>query len=208
MFEVFEDYIAILFADVTTVAFGASILFLILAVAALLMVLTPKKKKNVAVVSPRPLIRRALTSTESPAGTADVSPAAPEPVIVLGTGEYKCIAIRSPKLLGYDADVNIIDFTSMPEPMGELHFADTSCPISGGVYIVKESEDGTLKDYDPRQVVMDVKTTPERAYQATHWPELKIVWGTVGQVWKSVSFWFAIACLILTFFISAQAMGA
>jgi len=127
---------------------------------------------------------------------------------ILGTGTVRCIAIRNSALLGYDNGVNIIDFTTMPVPIGELHFADTSCPVSGGVYTVKENADGALEDYDPRQVPMDVKTTPERAYQATHWPELAGVWNTPLPFYKNERFWLAIAALIVMFFLAATAMGA
>ena len=96
----------------------------------------------------------------------------------------------------------------MPKPIGEMHFADKSCPVSGAVYTVREKADGTLEDYDPRQVPMDVKTTPERAYQATHWPELILVWGTVSAFYKNMSFWFAVVALVVMFFLAATAMGA
>lgn len=127
---------------------------------------------------------------------------------ILGQPGVNCIAIRNPAVLGYDVDINIIDFTTMPNPLGEIHFADTSCPVSGAIYTVIEKEDGSLIDYDPRQVPLNVETTPERAYQATHWPELPSVWGTPQPFYKNSSFWFAIGCIVILFFISMVAMGA
>jgi hypothetical protein len=181
-FEIFTDnplYIAI-------AAFG------LLIVAGILYLVIRRKPKQPAL----PLSKKVITTGGDP-----IKP-------LLGQPGVNCIAIRNPVLLGYDKDANIVDFTTMPEPIGEIHFADTSCPISGGIYTVREREDGSIEDYDPRQVPLDIKTTPERAYQATHWPELTLVWGTPTPFYKNSSFWFAIICVVILFFIAMLAMGA
>jgi hypothetical protein len=206
------EYFDILFSNTGAVIIVIILLVIIAAVSFFSFrykIFAPKEKNNNTARVNSPVVTKQAAQTAKIGSTLTVSGEKPtNPAIKLGKGEYKCIAIRSPKLLGYDSDINIVDFTTMPEQLGELHFADTSCPVSGGVYTVIEKPDGTLTDYDPRLVIMDVKTTPEMAYQATHWAELSAVWGTQVSILKNPSLWLAIGGLVIMFFIAAQAMGA
>ncbi len=200
------EYFDLLFDNPGAALYLISLLVFIAGIVFIIIVLRKQRSSKGA----KPAVKTAVAAI-TPAGITEVptSPdAVPKPKIILGTGTVRCIAIRNPVLMGYAADENILDFTTMPEPLGELHIADTTCPVSGGVYTVREKEDGTLEDYDPRQVPMDVETTPERAYQATHWPELLGVWQTPVVFYKNMSFWFAIGALVVMFFLAATAMGA
>lgn len=192
MFGGISSYFEILTNNPAYIA-TASLVLLLIGVIALLIIRRKRGNKSLTL---RPRAGKLPESIENDKAT------------ILGQPGVNCIAIRNPAVLGYDVDINIIDFTTMPGPIGEIHFSDTSCPVSGGIYTVLEKTDGSLIDYDPRQVPLDVRTTPERAYQATHWPELPGVWGTPQPFYKNSSFWFAIGCLFITFFISMVAMGA
>ena len=134
-------------------------------------------------------------TTQAPSN--DEQPAEP-PTVRLGEGDYKCMAFRKN---------NVIDFTSITEPVGEIYLADASCPLKGGIYIVKELANGEIVDYDPRKVPILNKQTPDDAYSATHWPECKRYW-TVPLSWlKSPSTWFAGATLIIFFIVSMIFFG-
>lgn len=127
--------------------------------------------------------------------------------VVLGTGNFKCMAIRSAKVLGLAPGTNVIDFTTMPEPIGEVHIADTSCPISGGIYTVREMDNGEVVDWDPRETPMNVEETPEYAWFATHWEVVAQVFSVPVRWWASTSIWFAVGCLAILFFVSLTALG-
>lgn len=103
----------------------------------------------------------------------------------LNTGDIKCICFR--KING----VNVADFTNIPKPVGELYMLDPSCPMTGGAYMVYEDERGDIKDYDPREVVYKVDTSPEMAWFAINWDVVKRVYYVSLQWWKSTAVWFA-----------------
>lgn len=131
----------------------------------------------------------------------------PPTKVILGSGKYKCMAIRSAKVLNLLPGTNVIDFTTMPEQIGEIHLADTSCPISGAIYTVKENDDGTISDYDPREVVIDVEQSPEHSYFATHWPIVHEVFGIPISPLSNPSFWFAMVALAGAIFLGLVALG-
>ncbi len=151
----------------------------------------------------------AETCTEEKPEEAPVKPES-EPVTVksvLGTGTYRVMVIRNPKRLGLSESDNVVDFTTMPAPIGEVHMADASCPLTGGMFTVREKEDGTLEDYDPREREIDVKQTPEYAYYATHWDVVADVFAIPSTFWKSPYFWFAVGAMAITFFVCLAAIG-
>lgn len=120
-----------------------------------------------------------------------ISEAPPDSNCVLGTGNYKCMAYR------YDGS---LDFTTMPEPIGELYSFDTSCPFSGAGYIVKELKTGEIVDYDPREMPIEPKATPEWAWFAINPRDVtKRFWTVPTPFWKSGSMWFAAAMIVVLF---------
>ena len=117
---------------------------------------------------------------------------------ILGTGNFKCLAFR----LG-----NIADFTTIPKPIGEAYQFDPSCPFSGMGYIVKESNNREVVDYDPREVPFDVKKSPEYAWFATHWPIVKVVFSVAIDWWKSKAIWFAGGMMLIVFIVALAVVG-
>ncbi len=117
---------------------------------------------------------------------------------ILGTGEVKCVAIRPG---------NIIDFTTIPELIGEVYQVDTSCPRSGAVVIVRELEDGEIVDYDPREVPVVIEQTPEYAWFATNWNIVTRFWAVPQIWWKSTSMWFAAAMMAIVFIAFLAVVG-
>ena len=116
---------------------------------------------------------------------------------VRGTGNYKAMVICK----------DIIDFTTIPEPIGEIYQFDPSCPMRGGGYIVKEQADGTLVDYDPRELSVIVEETPEYAWFATHWPVVKRVFNVPVQWWKSTAMWHAAGLMVIVFISALVVLG-
>jgi len=121
--------------------------------------------------------------------------------VILGKGSIKCLCFR--KIQG----VNVADFTTIPEPIGELYQFDPSCPITGSGYIVKENEKGKIVDYDPREVKFKIEESPERACFAINWDIVKSVFFVPVQWWKSTSVWFAAAMLVIVFVVSLAVLG-
>ena len=121
--------------------------------------------------------------------------------VVLGKGNIKCLCFR--KIQG----VNIADFTTISEPVGELYQFAPSCPITGSGYIVKEDEKGNIVDYDPREVTFKIEESPERAWFAINWDIVKQVFFVPVQWWKSTSVWFAAAMLVIVFVVSLAVLG-
>ena len=121
--------------------------------------------------------------------------------VVLGKGNIKCLCFR--KIQG----VNVADFTTISEPIGELYQFDPSCPITGSGYIVKENERGEIVDYDPREVTFHIEASPERAWFAIHWDIVKQVFFVPVQWWKSTSVWFAVAMLVIVLIASLAVLG-
>ena len=101
----------------------------------------------------------------------DVKVEAPLIESVLHTGKVKCACVY---LLGNQP---VLDFTTIPTPIGEAYSFDPSCPVSGEAYLVRMDADGKILDYDPREVPYDLMESPEVAYWATHWPVVKDVFG-------------------------------
>jgi len=136
--------------------------------------------------------RKQVLSTKSESQANSVS--------ALGTGDIPCMAFRPG---------NIIDWTTIPAPIGETYFADTSCPTSGSVCIVKELENGEVVDYDPREIPVEIKQTPEWAWSATHCKELvKRFWYVPFSIWKSPSLWLAFGMLLAMFIFGMGVIGA
>lgn len=107
----------------------------------------------------------------------------------LGHGDIKCMCFR--KIKG----IPVVDFTTMEKPIGEMYRFDPSCPIQGSGYIVKETARGEIEDYDPREVEYVVEESPEYAYFASDWPEVKLVFYVPVKWWKSASVLFAWAII-------------
>ena len=59
--------------------------------------------------------------------------------IKLGSGKYQCLCFRSIK------GMLVADFTRINIPVGELYQFDTSCPVTGNGYIVKQDNEVDLK---------------------------------------------------------------
>lgn len=149
-----------------------------------------KKQKEAAKVDEHLRVMQAKTDYEKAKGKERKS--------ILGTGEFKCLAIRPG---------NIADWTTIPKPIGELYMSDPTCPVSGGVYIVKEKETGEVIDYDPRKETVDVQKTPEWAWYATHWGIVPRVFSIPLSMWKSPATWFAAATLVILFITVMATVG-
>lgn len=131
------------------------------------------------------LPKAAVEQKESESAEAEKSGSA------LGTGELKCMCFKAN---------NVLDFTTIPKPVGEIYQFEPSCPISGAGYIVKEEQGGEIKDYDPRDVEVHIEQTPEFAWFATHWDIVtRNFWAVAVQWWKSPSTWFAVIMMIVVF---------
>lgn len=114
-----------------------------------------------------------------------------KPKTVLGTGEYKCMCF---------CPGNVLDFTTIPEPIGEVYQFDGSLPVSGSAYIVLQRENGEVVDYDPRDVEFVLKQSPEYLWLATHPQKItKQFWAAPIQWWRSTSTWFAAGMIAVTF---------
>jgi len=110
---------------------------------------------------------------------------------ILGNGIFKCMCIRPG---------NILDFTTVPNPIGEAYQFDPSCPVSGYGYIVKELSDESIVDYDPRNIEVVTDETPEAAWDAVHWKDDVVGFWTVAVAWwKSPASWFAGGMIAVTF---------
>ena len=122
--------------------------------------------------------------------------------VTLGEGNVKCLCFR--KIKG----VQVADFTTIPEPIGELYQFDPSCPVSGPGYIVKEDEKGGIIDYDPREVKYLLEQSPEYAWLATNGDTvIKNFWQVILPWWKSTSVWFAAAMMVIIFITSLAILG-
>ena len=110
---------------------------------------------------------------------------------LIGTGAYKAMVYR------YN---NSIDFTTIPEPIGNIYQFDTSCPFSGGGYIVKETKEGRIADYDPREVKIITEELPEWAWFAINCRDIvRQFWKVPIKWWASVSMWFAAGMMLVVF---------
>lgn len=94
---------------------------------------------------------------------------------------------------------NIVNWTTMPKPIGEMYQADTSCPLSGGIYMVKQLETGEIVDYDPREVAIVTEETPEYAWFATHWQVVRRVFALPLSWFRNPANWYAAAALAILF---------
>jgi len=116
------------------------------------------------------------------------------PCIILGEGDIKCLCFRKVK------SVIVADFTYISEPIGELYQFDPSCPISGNGYIVKQLDDGTIVDYDPREVKVKENETPDYAWDAINWKDdVNNFWTVPVKWWRNVANWYAAGVLGLCF---------
>jgi hypothetical protein len=233
MFQIFFDYLDILMGD-NLASFLLPVILAAIAATAFIAFkshwFAPKHAANKAVkgkgqvISKKagriPIWQQGITETpvgrtpETPTEAAVLSEEIAQPIvvepakIVLGTGAIQTVAIRNPILLGREPNANILDFTTMPYPVGEAHYADTSCPFHGGFYTVQEGERGEIIDYDSRGEKIEKELTPDWAYDSTHPPDVAPIFNAQFKFWKQTSFWICIVCLIICFFIAAQAMGA
>ena len=143
-----------------------------------------------------------LPSDESYEGvSAEAKPGVPKKKIILGKGNIKCLCFH--KIKG----VNVADFTTIGEAIGELYQFDPSCPITGSGYIVKENTEGIIVDYDPRELAFKVGDSPEMAWFAIHWDIVKSVFFVPIQWWKSTSVWFAAGMMVIVFITSLAVLG-
>ncbi len=119
---------------------------------------------------------------------------------ILGTGRYKCLAVRG----------NILEWTTIPKPIGKHTQSETSMPVSGGIYIVRELQQDEIIDdiqkvagdvvaYDPRHVKVEMLQTPEAAYFAINWPIVDQVYMVPKPWYTNIKVWFAAAMLIIVF---------
>jgi hypothetical protein len=120
---------------------------------------------------------------------------------ILGTGNLSCICFR--KIKG----INVIDFTTIPNPVGEIYQLDPSCPSTGSAYIVKEADNGNIIDYDPRETEYKTENSPEVAWFAINWDIVKNVYFVPVKWWKSTSVWFAGFLLGIVFICSLVVLG-
>lgn len=158
---------------------------------------------------------RLFSNKEKPAKNAIVLPVADEEVgevnenqieqakkgKMVGTGNIRCLCFR--KIKG----VPVADFTTIPGSVGEIYSFDPSCPTSGPGYIVVETSDGDVVDYDPRQVKYTVTESPEYAWFATVWNIVNSVFFVPIQWWRSTSTWFAVGMLVILFIVSLVVFG-
>lgn len=100
-----------------------------------------------------------------------------------------------------------LDFTTIKQPMGDIYMADTTCPASGPTYLVKENTDGSIEAYDPRDVVILIDDSPERAFYATYWVIVKRVFSVMTPWYKNSSVWFAFAAIAAMFIIGLVVIG-
>lgn len=137
-----------------------------------------------------------LPSDESFEGISEeIKGAAVKSKPILGSGGYKCLCFREIK------GMLVADFTTMPEPIGELYQFDPSCPLSGNGYIVTQNDTGDIIDYDPREVKVETDETPEYAWHAINWKDdVTNFWTVARQWWKNIANWYAAAVLALVFF--------
>jgi len=133
--------------------------------------------------------------------SADIKGGTSESGVKIGQGNIKCLCFRRIK------GVNVADFTTITEPVGELYQFDPSCPVTGSGYIVKEDKNGVIVDYDPREIAFKVEESPERAWFAIHWDIVKAVFFVPIQWWKSTSVWFAAAMLVIVFVATLAVVG-
>ena len=144
-----------------------------------------------------------LPSDESYEGvSAGIKPPATTSKGILGKGNIKCLCFR--KIKG----VNVADFTTISEAIGELYQFDPSCPTPGSGYIVKENEKGEIVDYDPREVKCTWEESPDFAHLVMNGGQIiKNFWAVQVQWWKSTSVWFAAAMLVVVFITSLAVVG-
>lgn len=154
----------------------------VFAVAVFLNLRTREKRVKPGQVPMAPVVEKVEEEKEPPAKQSK-----------LGIGQHKCVAIRNIQ------GVNILDFTVMPEPIGDICPVDTAAPLSGALYIVKEDRDGgVLTDYDPREIMVEFEKSAAFAWHCTHWDEAKDFWSDPVKWWKSTENWFAIGMLVIT----------
>jgi len=188
--EVFKAYLETLGG----ITFGGLVLILILISIPIVWIVYKKMSHKAKIQEHREIIEAKTKYEEAKRGEK----LSEEKAQKFGVGSFKCMAFRPG---------NIIDWTTIPAPIGELYQADASCPVSGGVYIVRETEDGDIIDYDPREVKVDIKTSPERAWYATHWDIVKRVYSIPLAWWRSTATWFAAGMMLILFITVMAAIG-
>lgn len=103
------------------------------------------------------------------------------------------------KAMVYTKEGNI-DFTTIPEPVGNIYQFETSLPFSGGGYIVKEDINGDIVEYAPSAIEIVTKELPEWAWFAIHCKDIvKRFWQVPAPWWHSVSMWFAAGMMLIVF---------
>jgi len=134
--------------------------------------------------------------------SAEATPSTPGKKVILGRDNIKCLCFR--KIKG----VNVADFTTISEAIGELYQFDPSCPTPGSGYIVKENDKGEIVDFDPREVKYTWEESPDFAYLVMNGGQIiKNFWAVQVQWWKSTSVWFAAAMIVVVFITSLAVVG-
>jgi len=110
---------------------------------------------------------------------------------LIGTGAYKAVVFRKD---------GAIDFTTIPEPLGQVHQVDTSCPQPGSCYTVIEGAHGEIIDYDTREIPIITEELPEWAFFAINCREIvRRFWQVPLAWWRSTSIWFAAGMILVVF---------
>jgi Ca2+/Na+ antiporter len=124
------------------------------------------------------------------------------PLIEIGKGDYKAAVIRNPLALGRPAKTNIIDFTRITEQVGENKLAEPSCVMAGDIFTVRELADGSIVDYeDAREIEIVTENTPEMAFWAIVWKEIKDAIGAPDLWYRNSNIWFVVGVLVILFFV-------
>ncbi len=116
---------------------------------------------------------------------------------LLGMGSLKAYVFRN----------DALEVTTIPEPMGNIFYADPSMPVGGPTYLVAEVESGRVEAYDPRTMAYFSDMTPQMAYFATHWDIVKEVFKNVNPWWQSAPLWVTIVIWVGVFLTLFMCMG-
>ncbi len=122
---------------------------------------------------------------------------------VIGTGLYRCVCYRRHPMYGPS-----VDFTVMPEAVGEIDLAETMLPVSGALYVIRETSDGLLEAYnEPRQKQIVSDETPEHAWILVHWASARRFWTARTKWTQNIGNWFVIGLGAATFIIVLVTIG-
>lgn len=118
---------------------------------------------------------------------------------VLGNGAYNAAVIRQGQIL---------DFTTIGEPIGTLITLSPTCPQSGGHYLVREDEEGKIVDFDHRDIPVDSELTPFRAWDTVNCrDEIVPFWTEDVKWWEDMSNWLTWGVLFIVFIATLAFVG-